>query len=207
MPVGSPHTEWDRRYAAPGYTYGTAPNAFLVDAVGGLATRGLALSLGEGEGRNGVFLAREGWRVIAVDRSRVGLRKARGLAAEQGTTLAACVADLAAFPIPRGRFDLIVSIFCHLVPDLRRRVHADVVAGLRPGGAFVLEAYTPRQLALGTGGPPVPELLVTLEELRSELNGLTLVIGRECERDVREGRLHTGRGAVVQILAVRAGVP
>lgn len=207
MPPGSPQTEWDRRYAVPGYTYGTAPNTFLVDTAGRLATRGLALSLGEGEGRNGVFLGREGWHVIAVDRSRVGLRKARGLAAEHGVALDACVADLAAFPIAPARFDLIVSIFCHLPRDVRRRVHADVVAGLRPGGAFVLEAYTPRQLALGTGGPPVPELLVTLDELRAELDGLTLVIGRECERDVREGRLHTGRGAVVQILAVRPGVP
>lgn len=197
-------TMWDERYSAPGYTYGTEPNGFLASVLDDLP-RGLALSLGEGEGRNGVFLARHGWRVIGVDQSRVGLRKARELADRSGVLLAPCVADLAAFPIPPARFDLIVSIFCHLPPGVRRALHAQAVAGLRPGGALVLEAYTPRQLAYGTGGPSAPELLVGLADLERELAGLTFRIGRECEREVREGTRHEGLGAVVQVLAVKAG--
>jgi len=194
---------WDERYAAPGYAYGTDPNQFLAECADRLSAGGLALSLAEGEGRNAVFLAGAGWRVIAVDRSRVGLRKARALAAERHVTVAACVADLAAFPLPPARFDLVVSIFCHLPPPVRRIVHGAVVRALRPGGAFVLEAYTPRQLAFGTGGPADPALLMTLETLRAELAGLTWLVGRECERDLGEGRLHRGRGAVVQVLALR----
>jgi len=195
-------TEWDTRYGAPGYAYGTEPNEFLAEVVDRLRP-GLALSLGEGEGRNAAFLAGRGWRVVGVDRSRVGLRKARSLAAERGFELAVCVADLAAFPIPVGRFDVIVSIFCHLPPAVRRSVHAAIVRGLPPGGMYVLEAYTPRQLAFGTGGPPVADLLVTLDDVRRELAGLDVVIGREVERDVVEGRMHRGRSAVVQVLARR----
>jgi hypothetical protein len=78
-----------------------------------------------------------------------------------------------------------------------------VVEGLRPGGVFLLEAYTPRQLEYGTGGPPTAELLVTLEELREELAGLELRLARELEREVVEGDFHTGRAHVVQVVAER----
>jgi len=196
-------TDWDARYAAPGFAYGTEPNRFLADVVGRLPS-GRALSLGEGEGRNAAFLAEMGWRVVGVDRSRVGLRKARGLARERDLSVAVCVADLAAFPLPADRFDLILSIFCHLPRPVRRTVHQAVRRALRPGGAYVCEAYTPRQLAFRTGGPSVPELLVTLDDLRTELAGLEFVVGREVERDVVEGNMHRGRSAVVQVLAVRS---
>jgi SAM-dependent methyltransferase len=195
-------TVWDERYGAPGFAYGTEPNAFLADVAPRLPP-GIALSLGEGEGRNAVFLATGGWRVIAVDRSRVGLAKARVLAAERRVDVSACVVDLAAFPLPAGHFDVIVAIFCHLPPIIRRGVHAAAVRALRPGGAFVLEAYTPAQLAFGTGGPPTRELLMTVADLRGELAGLDLAIAREVERDVTEGRMHHGRSAVVQVLGFR----
>jgi SAM-dependent methyltransferase len=197
-------TEWDERYAGPGFAYGTEPNGFLVEVADRLPP-GLALSLGEGEGRNAAFLAAAGWRVIGVDRSRVGLAKALGLAAERGLPLMACVADLGAFPLPAARFDLIVSIFCHLAPATRQALHRAVVRALRPGGALVLEAYTPRQLEFGTGGPRARDLLVTLDALRSELAGLDLAVAREYVRDVAEGHMHRGQGAVVQVLGFRPG--
>ncbi len=67
----------------------------------------------------------------------------------------------------------------------------------------MLEAYTPAQLAFDTGGPKSPELLMTLASLRDELAGLEFLVGRELEREVSEGDGHTGRSAVVQILARR----
>jgi hypothetical protein len=97
----------------------------------------------------------------------------------------------------------IVATWAHLPPMLRRAVHAQVVAGLRPGGVFVLEAYTPAQLAFGTGGPKDPALCMTLVALRDELSGLEFLVARECERDVIEGTGHTGRSAVVQVCARR----
>ncbi len=197
--------EWNQRYAKPGYAYGTEPNNFLVSAADRIPP-GRVLSLGDGEGRNSVFLARLGYDVTAVDVSDVGLEKARRLAADANVSISTVVSDLVAYQIEPGTWDGIISIFCHLPRPLRRDVHAAAVSGLKPGGAFVLEAYTPRQLAFGTGGPPVLELLVSLDELRQELGALDLVIARETEREVVEGRCHFGLSAVVQLVGVKRGV-
>ena len=111
------------------------------------------------------------------------------------------MADLAHYPILPAAWDGIVSIFVHLPLLLRRQVHRQAAVGLEPGGVFILEAYTPSQLTYGTGGPASAELLMTLDDLRVDLAGLTLEIAHEIERDVVEGRYHTGRAAVVQVLA------
>lgn len=193
---------WDERFSAPEYVYGTAPNDFLAQAASSIPG-GPVLSIGDGEGRNGVFLAERGHAVTSVDASAVGLAKARRLAAERGVTIDTVEADLAVYAIAPAKYSGIVSVFCHLPRALRQRVHAQVVTGLAPGGVFVLEAYTPAQLALGTGGPKDPEMLPTLDDLRAELTGLTFEHALECERDIQEGVLHSGRSAVVQVVARR----
>ena len=194
---------WDVRYSDAEYVYGTAPNEFLV-SVADQIPRGKVLSLAEGEGRNAVYLAELGCKVLGVDASAVGLGKAQRLAEERGVTIETRVADLADFHIEPDSWDAIVSIFCHLPSGIRSSVHHKVVAGLRTGGVFVLEAYTPTQLKLKTGGPPTADMLMTLNLLRTELAGLRFVHARELERDVIEGKFHTGRGAVVQVVAVKA---
>ena len=85
--------------------------------------------------------------------------------------------------------------------SLRRQLHRDVIAGLKPGGTFLLEAYTPKQLEYGTGGPSSIEHLMNLDTLRKELDGLEFIHAKELVRDVTEGTLHTGKGSVVQVLA------
>ncbi len=152
-----------------------------------------------------MYLATLGCAVTSVDASPVGLAKAQRLARDRGVTIETVVADLAEFAIAPSSWDGIVSIFCHLPPALRRAVHAAVVRGLRPGGVFVLEAYTPRQLEFGTGGPSDPALMPTLDLLRDELAGLDFEHAVECERPVREGAFHDGLSAVVQVRARRPG--
>ncbi len=195
-------TDWDARFAEPGYAYGTDPNRFLVEVAARIPP-GPVLSLGDGEGRNGVYLAGLGHAVTSMDASAVGLAKAAALAAERGVRLTTVAADLDGFVIAPGAWSGIVSIFVHLAPALRSRVLRAAAAGLVPGGTLVLEAYTPRQLAFGTGGPNDPERLATLAQLRADLPGLLLEIGREVERDVTEGKYHGGRAAVVQVVARR----
>lgn len=191
---------WNERFSAPEYVYGTAPNDFLAAHAVEIPS-GPVLSIGDGEGRNGVFLAERGYAVTSLDASAVGLAKAQRLAASRGVSIVTLEADLAVYEIAASAYQGIVSIFCHLPSALRRRVHAQVVAGLAPGGVFLLEAYTPSQLALGTGGPKDLDMLPTLEALRVELQGLTFVHAVELERDVQEGALHSGRSAVVQVVA------
>jgi hypothetical protein len=165
--------------------------------------KGRVLCLAEGEGRNAVHLAREGFTATAVDSSRVGLEKAERLAHKNGVAIETVLVDLADFTIVKDSWDSIVSISCHLPPDLRNKVHRDVVAGLRKGGTFLLEAYTPKQLGFGTGGPPSAEFMMDLVTLREELSGLKIVHGVEVVRNVVEGINHTGMGSVVQVLAER----
>ena len=193
---------WDERYATDEYLYGTEANTFLTSVIDRIPP-GRVLCLAEGEGRNAVWLAEQGRSVTAVDASPVGLDKARQLAAGRGVYIDAVVADLADYPIPADHWDAIVSIFCHIRPDLRLDLHRRSVRGLRPGGVFVLEAYTPAQLRYRTGGPPHEAMLMTLAGLRQELAGLDFVHAVECEREVVEGRLHHGLGAVVQVVAIR----
>lgn len=199
----TPKNKWDERYGEPGYAYGIAPNDFLVSSAAHLPMGGSILCLADGEGRNSSYLAGKGFVVTAVDSSAVGMQKAALLAGEKGVAVATCIADLEDFAFPPESYDGIVSIFCHLPLPLRKKVHSGVVASLREGGVFILEGYTPRQLQYGTGGPPVKELLMELDELRSEFSGLRIIHGVELEREIYEGRLHTGRGSVVQLIAVK----
>ena len=195
---------WDERYSESGFVYGTEPNEFLA-LVADQIPRGPVLSVGEGEGRNAIFLARLGHEVVAVDQSDVGLAKLRQRADELGVHIETQQADLGGYAIEPGAWAGIVSIFCHLPPSIRVPLHAAIVRGLRPGGVFVLEAYTPQQLGRGTGGPPSLELLVSLADLERELAGLEFLHAAELEREVREGAYHTGLASVVQVVARRAG--
>lgn len=193
---------WNQRYSEPGFAYGTEPNDFLAaSAERYLPPKGDILSLAEGEGRNAVFLARLGFRVTGVDSSAVGLEKARRLASQHGVEIATVVADLGDFEPGDARWDGIVSIWCHTPSDLRTRLHRSVVAALRPGGVFLLEAYTPKQLEYRTGGPRTADLLMTLAAVREELSGLELLDAGERLREVHEGAYHDGPSAVLQVVA------
>ena len=196
---------WDERYSESGFAFGTEPNDFLVASVGLLQPDSQILCLAEGEGRNGVYLASLGHRVTAVDSSSVGLEKTLQLAVERGVSIDVVEADLEDFAIQPGSFQAIISIFCHLAPATRARLHRKVCAGLSPRGVFILEGYAKKQIHTDTGGPRKIELLMDLEELKHELQPLTLNHAIETERDIREGAYHDGIGAVVQIVGTKPG--
>lgn len=193
---------WDERYSTEEYVYGTEPNEFLHTVAPRLPV-GRTLCLCEGEGRNAVFLAGLGHQVTALDGSAVGLEKARRLADARDVSIRTLHTDLAQYTIETGAWDLIVSVFCHLPPELRRRVHEEVVAGLCPGGMLVLEAFTPQQLEYGTGGPSAADMMMSLDGLHDELRGLRFDHAAELDRELQEGRYHNGLAAVVQVVAVK----
>ena len=192
---------WDERYSISEFYYGTEPNDFLKEHASKIKKGGKVLCLAEGEGRNAVYLAKLGYEVTAVDQSSVGLKKLNELARENGVTVITVVADLADYSIVPGNWDAVVSIWCHVPPVLRKKLHASVVKGLKSGGLMILEAYEPRQLEFKTGGPPVAELMMKVVDLRNELSGLDFLIAHEIERDVQEGKGHFGLSAVTQVLA------
>lgn len=195
-----PLESWNERYSAEEYVFGTEPNDFLVEVAARIPA-GPVLCLAEGEGRNAVYLAGLGHPAVAMDQSPVGLAKAKALAAARSVSITTVVADLAEFVIEPGAWAGIVSIFMHVPEHLRAAAYRQAVDGLMPGGVFVLEAYTPKQIGLGTGGPRDPRLTPTLAQLKSELAGLEFEIGIEKRREVIEGAGHTGMAEVVQVFA------
>ncbi|HQU15792.1 MAG: SAM-dependent methyltransferase [Chromatiales bacterium 21-64-14] len=197
-------TFWDGRYEGPGYCYGTEPNDFLVAQAGQLRTGMRALAVGDGEGRNGVWLAQQGLDVLAVDYSAQGLRKTRALAAARGVRLTTEHADLASWNWPESAFDVVAALFVHLPPAVRARVHHAMLAALKPGGLLILEAFHPAQLQLSSGGPPAAELLYTQALLAADFTRAGDLRLIETRRELAEGTGHRGPAAVVQLLARRA---
>lgn len=193
---------WDERYSTEEYAYGKAPNNFLEENYN-VIPKGKVLSLAEGEGRNAVFLAKQSYSVTAVDASQVGLSKARKLAEENGVSIELVHADLLDFDIGENKWDGILSVFCPLPSALRKELHKKVVAGLKPNGVFLVEAYTPDQLNHGTGGGNSADMMTSKESLITELDDLKFIHLVELERNVVEGIYHTGLGAVVQAIALK----
>lgn len=167
--------DWDRRYATSELIWTAEPNRFLVEQVEGL-TPGRALEVAAGEGRNAVWLARQGWQVTAVDFSRVGLDKARQLADRAGVTIDLICAD-ATEPIV-GRFDLVVVLYLHLPADQRHRAHRNAAAAVAPGGTLLVVGHDATNLADGVGGPRDPTVLFTAADVVADLDGTGLTIRR-----------------------------
>lgn len=196
---------WDERYGSVDMAYGTEPNDFLREHLARIP-RGKCLCLAEGEGRNGLFLAQAGHEVTGVDQSSVGLEKFQRSAQQAGVAVHTVVADLADYDLGEEKWDSIISIWCHVPPGLRAKLHPACVRALKPGGVFLLEAYTPDQIDLRTGGPPDPAFLMTAEGLRRELAGLDFQILEEKRREIHEGPFHNGMSAVVQVVGRRGGL-
>lgn len=193
---------WDERYSVDEYVYGTEPNDFLASNFGAIP-KGKVLSLAEGEGRNAVFLAKQGYAVTAVDGSAVGLEKARKLAEANGVVIELIHADLADFDPGENKWDGIVSIFVPLPSEIRRTLYKKLEKALKPGGVFFLEAYRPEQIAFGTGGGSSADTMQKKDSLLAELPELDFSHLVELEREIIEGSLHTGTGAVVQAVGVK----
>lgn len=198
---------WDERFAEPGFKYGTEPNAFLREQAAALPAGARVLVPGDGEGRNGVWLATQGHRVLAVDASSVGLAKAQALAAERGIAPDAFQTELADLndwaPTPAA-FDAVVLVFCHLPAALRRLAHPRLAEALEPGGLLLLEAFHPRQLGRSSGGPKDVDMLYTLADLRADFAGrLDEQWGWEGEVPLDEGPGHQGAGEVTRYVGRR----
>lgn len=194
---------WDNRYGEPGYAYGTEPNVFLCDQSSRLPPGARVFVVGDGEGRNGVWLATQGHDVLSVDASPVGLAKARRLASERGVPLQTQEAELSTWDWPVSAFDAVVSIFVHFRPDIRARMHAAMLAALRPGGLLMLEAFTPDQLNYPSGGPRDREMLYTPDLLRQDMGKGEILLLEELVTELDEGKYHRGPAAVVRLIVRR----
>ena len=194
----NPQTMWDERFMQVDPVYGEHPNAFLEEQAKHWKPGARILIPGDGYGRNGVWLARQGFQVHTVDLSPVGVERARKAAQAAGVYMTIECADLAQWKWPVGEFDGVASIFLHLPPDVRPRIHASMLQALKPGGILILEAFSPMQLQYTSGGPKQVALLYTAEILRRDFGDAEPIEFSEKVVELREGAMHSGLGAVVR---------
>ena len=194
----NPQQMWDERFAESRPVYGQEPNDYLRAQAQRISPGARVLVPGDGYGRNGVWLARQGFYVHTVDLSPVGVERARNTAQATGLVMTIEVADLASWHWPVKAFDAVVSIFLHLPESLRVDCHRRMLEALVPGGLVILEAFTPAQLEHASGGPKHVELLYTAPMLRSDFAGAEVLELEEREVVLQEGPLHRGPAAVVR---------
>ena len=207
-------TNWDTRFSGEDYLFGTAPNAFLEREAHRIPAGGPVLAVADGEGRNGVWLAQQGYAVHSIEGSPAAVAKAMRLAEERGVGVVSSVDDLAPgllcaqeadileWQWPSAAYDSVVGIFIQFIsPEDRPRIFGAMAAALRPGGVLLLEGYGPRQLEYGTGGPrslahlyDTPLLATAFPSLRVES-----LVAYDVEID--EGSQHSGMSAVVDLIA------
>lgn len=198
-----PAGTWNRRYSQEGYLFGTAPNAWLAEHAGVWQPGQRVLCVADGEGRNSVWLASRGLVVDAFDIAEVGVAKARQLATSQGVTVDYTLASCDDFDWTPGAWDGVAAIFVQFAdPALRTRLFAHIVNALKPGGTLLLQGYTPQQLVYRTGGPPQVEHLYTPDLLRAAFEAtMDIVELRDYEAEVSEGSGHSGRSALIGLVA------
>ena len=192
---------WNERFSAPGYLFGTQPNAFLKGEAHRLKPGATALSIADGEGRNGVFLASLGLDVLAVDFSAVALAKSRELAARRGVGLRTEQVDLLRWTWPTAAFDVVVAIFIQFASETERPpLFAGIKQTLRPGGLLLMQGYRPEQLAYGTGGPKEIGNLYTRALLETSFADFAELAIREHDDVVQEGSGHAGMSALIDLV-------
>ena len=193
---------WDQVFDSDSYRYGTAPNAFVRAQAQQLPPHSRVLVPGDGEGRNGVWLASQGHTVLSVDGSAVGLAKARRLAAQQGVHIATLHTDFADWTPAPASADALVLTYVHLPPALRQSLHQRLRQALVPGGWILIEAFHPGQLAYSSGGPRDLDMLTTLAQLRTDFGpALQEHLAFEGVVALSEGAGHNGQAHVVRWLA------
>jgi cyclopropane fatty-acyl-phospholipid synthase-like methyltransferase len=192
---------WEARFAGLEYHFGTEPNAFLKSKAGLLKPGQKALSIADGEGRNGVFLAEQGLDVLATDFSPTALAKSQALAKRRGVTIRTEQADLDTWRWPAEAFDVVVAIFFQFcAPPLRTRVFDGIKRALKPGGLLLMEGYTPKQREYKTGGPSEVENLYTRKLLEDAFSDFASVEIREYDSEIHEGPGHGGMSALIDLV-------
>lgn len=196
---------WNERYASPEYVYGKEPNEYLKKKLDGLQP-GKILFPAEGEGRNGVYAALNGWDVTAFDISDEGKNKAIQLAGEKNVQIDYRVLDLQKNTFYLGQFDAIGLIYAHIPPKIREEYFRHLVSFLKVGGYIIFEGFSRKhvdyqKMDTGVGGPKEVEMLFSSKKLKTNFKGFEFLEFLETEIYLSEGAFHRGTGAVIRFFA------
>jgi len=194
---------WNERFDKKEFIFGKEPNEYLVEQASRyLNPKSSVLCIADGEGRNGVWLAKQGMRVTGFDVSDIALSKANQFAKENQVNIQYSLCDTDGFDWQANSYDAVIGIFIQFAdPEMRARIFKQVHQTLKPDGLFILQGYTPKQLEYRTGGPSLIEHLYT-EEMIRELNQGLEILNMQCyEKELSEGARHTGMSALLGMVA------
>lgn len=192
---------WDERYGEEGLAYGETPNVYLSEITDQITDGGSVLVVGDGEGRNGVWLAKQGFDVTCIDYSPVAIDKINAFASQNAVSVNTICADMNEWNWPREKFDAVVSIYVHFPLEVRATLHQKMVDALKSGGKILMEAFNKDQLQYKSGGPPVFEMLFSEAMLREDFSSVDILEMEEKVVYLDEGKYHCGDGAVVRMIA------
>ena len=191
--------KWDERYSVDEYVYGKEPNLFLKQNYK-VIPKGNVLCVADGEGRNGVLLAKQGYSVTSIDFSPKAIGKIDKLAQKNSVSIKTVCADLLNYDFGNNKFDGIVSIYSHFNANDTNRLHTKYFNALKLNGIFLLEAFAKEQLPLDTGGPKNIELLYNTEDIQNSFPYGKIELLKKDVVYIHEGDLHDGKAVVVRAI-------
>jgi hypothetical protein len=198
----NPLETWNGRFASEGFLFGEEPNVFLRTQTHWLQRGDSILCVADGEGRNSVWLAEQGFTVTAFDFAANGVAKARRLAARRRVTVNHQLGDVYTWPWTAVHYDAVVAVFIQFIPPgYRDSVFIRMQAAVKPDGLFLLEGYRPQQVDYGTGGPPRREHMYTREWLVSQFSDWEILVLSDYDAEIREGQAHSGMSALIDLVA------
>jgi ubiquinone/menaquinone biosynthesis C-methylase UbiE len=191
---------WNQRYAEKEYTYGIQPNQFLVASISKLPKNGKILFPAEGEGRNAIFAAKNGFEIVAFDTSSEGKKKADKLAAADSVNIVYQVGILEDLNFEEASFDGVVLIYAHFPKAIRKAMHQQILRLVKPNGIIIFEAFSKEQLSYPSGGPKDIAMLFSEEEVKDEFENIEFDFLKTEIIELNEGPFHQGTGSVVRFI-------
>lgn len=196
---------WDERYVKDDYAYGKDPNEYLKAKLS-FSKSGKILFPAEGEGRNAVFAAKNGWDVSAFDISTEAKTKALKLAKEEGVEINYQTTHSPDLPFRKEEFDAIALIYAHFPPPVRKEYFSRLKQLLKKGGKVIFEGFASRhpeyqKMNPGVGGPKTEEMLFSEKEIREAFQECDFQEFYEGEIELDEGKFHKGKGWVIRFVA------
>ncbi|MDV7341119.1 methyltransferase domain-containing protein [Terasakiella sp. A23] len=185
---------WNKKYEGNDLVFGSTPNEFLTTQTHHLANGGRILAVGDGEGRNGIWLAEQGFEVLSVDGAQNGVRKATEQAKLKNISpiFQGVCADLLEWDWPETAFDGVACLHLYFPPQERRHMHNQMMRSLKKGGHLILEVFHPNNVGRDCGGPKIKELCYTADDLKIDFSPYDILLLEETEREVKQSSFHNG---------------
>ena len=193
---------WDERYSTDDFIYGIVPNEFFRENLLKIRPGRLFLP-GEGEGRNAVFAAKQGWTVDAIDQSEVGKLKALKLASESEVKIDYSICDISKYNFPENYYDAAAVIFFHLAEELRKKIHKKIIESLKSNGILILELFNKEQLGKDSGGPQSLDMLYSQEDIEKDFKSLKTILLEDTTIQLNEGEKHSGEASVIRFVGIK----